>query len=113
MSVKYIIYYGDGTTVTDETPPEKCPKQNVQIIVQVDDQYGWHTVMRGDYYVWDWYGPGWCGVDFGGLIDYLTSEGWKTIVVGRTLPSEKFDALFVEAMNTRYLPKEDYFPRNN
>lgn len=112
---KYIIFYGDGSTITDEEcSPDQIPKTNIQVIVQEDKDHGWHTVAQGDYYVWGWYQgsePYWCGVDQFGLYDYLTQPGYKVVGFGRTITAEQYDNIFRIALSNTYLPKKTAFSR--
>lgn len=97
MIEPFRIYYGDNTTYSG--PPELAPARDVQVIIQPDDDHGWASQTGADYYVWDERGDGprWWGVDKFGLYDYLISPGFKKVLFGRTVTSERYQHIFFRA----------------
>lgn len=107
------IYYGDGTTYSsNQGGPDEAPARNVQVIVLSDKYHGWYTQAKSDYYVWDERGEGemrWWGVDIFGLYDYMIEPGWKRVLYGRTLTSDRFQEIFKMAMQDEEFPKKTAF----
>lgn len=95
------VYYGDGSTIEDDTSVAEVPTLNVQAIVQYDPVAGWYMQSRGDYYVY-LEGDGlWQGVDIIGLYDYLQYSGWKRVLFGRTIRSEDYARIYQQALADR------------
>lgn len=104
------IYYGDGSTYSDEDGPvEGAPSLNVQAIVQRDPSiHGTgRFVLHGggqrpnrvpvDYYCWDREQGIWLGTDLFGLFDYLQRPGWKRVLFGRTLNDGAYQEIIYKA----------------
>ena len=95
--MKWIIFYGDGATVSsNDSSPFDAPGTNVQIIV-MDSRY----MVRGDdFYVWYDDREIWEGIKFThGLWDYLfNTTGPKAALLGRTIDGDEFDAIHRQAM---------------
>ena len=107
-SLKWKIFYGDGSTITDEdSAPENVPKRNVQVIVMEDKDCGRYIDRGNDFYLWrDW---GWYSADAYGLWDYLEQPGKKIVLFGRTISNRDFKKLFAVAVNDPYLPEKTSF----
>jgi hypothetical protein len=101
--VDYRIYYGDGSTYSDEDgPADQAPKRNVQTIAQRNDLVG-RRIERGDnFYVWT--DHGWRGCDQFGLYDYLIEPGFKVVLFGRSLPDAEYRAVLGRACKDPGLP---------
>jgi hypothetical protein len=98
--MRWQIYYGDDSTFSyKDGSPYDAPARDVQVIVQSDPDHLWYTQTGGDYYGWDDRGDGsrWWGVDIFGLFDYLIDPGYKRVLFGRTVTSERFSEIFQRA----------------
>jgi hypothetical protein len=94
--MEWEIYYGDGSTFSNEDGgPQDAPTRNVQVIVQDDPDVSWVMLTTHDYYVWR--KDRWFGVDKFGLWDYLASDGWKKVLFGRTLTNAEYKAIYERA----------------
>jgi len=92
----WIIYYGDGSTASDEThTPDSVPTRNVQVIAVRDPDVGTAYLRTNDYYWWT--ELGWQGGDVFGLWDYLAAPGWKRVLFGRTILTSEFQAILRRA----------------
>jgi hypothetical protein len=99
--MRWKVWYGDGSTFSDENgPPSQAPALNVQIILVRDDdpnsQLGRYPVHRFDYYWWD--DPEWFGGDLFGLFDYLSRPGDKRVLFGRTIANADHQAIVDAAL---------------
>jgi hypothetical protein len=95
------VYYGDGTTFSDEDgKPSQAPALDVQIILVRDDDpnsaLGRYPVHRFDYYWWD--EPDWFGGDLFGLFDYLSRPGDKRVLFGRTISNARHQEIVDRAL---------------
>jgi hypothetical protein len=70
--MKWKIYYGDGSTHTNEDPLP-IPPCDVQVILQDAPDVRKELVTNGDYYLWR--DGRWIALNFGGLLEELLSEG--------------------------------------
>jgi len=93
--VRCFIFYGDGTMF--EGPPEKADTTNVQAIVQKGKK-NWHTVSHADFYCLD-KEMGFYGVDEAGYYQYMFEPGYKLVMFGRTIDTEKFQKIFQTALS--------------
>jgi hypothetical protein len=110
--IHWKIYYDDDTTYSG--PPELAPALGVQVIVVIDKENGWHTVCDKDYYAWDDRGDGerWWAVDFPGLIDYFIQPGYKIVLLGREIPTNRYQEIFNRAMRDRDFPPKTGYRAN-
>lgn len=97
----YKIFYDDGSTYTGN--PENAPVFGVLVIVEDDKDYGRRMVHHFDYYCWDNRGDSmqWFPSDFTGLIDYLSSPGFKRVLIGRYVSDKLFTKIFTTALNDK------------
>lgn len=87
------IYYDDLPPFDNSTgPPEDSPALGVQVIVQPHAQAGRELLRLSDYYWWE-AGRWWRG-DIFGLWDYLQRPGWKVVRFGRTIETERHEAIY-------------------
>lgn len=87
------IYYGDGTVFSDQDgDPWAAPRQNVQVIVQVDARTGWRWISGKDYFFFDVERGGWRETDE--WRDPLISTRHPVILFGRWMADEEWAALF-------------------
>jgi len=111
--VKWKIYYGNGSTFSDQDgTPWGAPGLDVQVIVMADKNHGWRTQAGDDYYVWDNRGEEtrWWGVDIFGLFEYLfTQPGHKCALAGKRITSKEFDAIFKRASEDTDFPHKTAF----
>lgn len=106
---KFKIWYGDGSTFTDEDgAPELAPKTNVQCVTIECPEHGQVVCKADDFYIYDVYdGEGcWQGVDYFGMWDYLSRPGTKIVLFGRTLGNEEYRQIVGAAMDDPYLPQK-------
>lgn len=110
------IYYGDGSTYSNEDgPPEKAPKVNAQVIILEDKSHGWSNVSGEDYYVWEDRGKGfmWWGCDRTGLDYFLFhSPGKKIALMGRFIEDDHFDEIMKRAHQDDYFPGKSGYRAN-
>ena len=85
-----IVYYGDGTKYSGDSPPAR----DVQVIVQEHPKVGWHTQAGYDYYIWR--DGRYVGVDLFGLYDILLDSG--LVLFGRTITATEFNAIMKQAI---------------
>lgn len=105
MSLRWRIYYGDGT-VYDPGNPFDAPAQNVQMIANGDRNHGWSLARSNDYYWYEEDLDEWNGGDIFGLWDYLTRPGHKKVLFGRTILTEEFQAILTRAVNDPDIPQK-------
>jgi len=107
--MKWKIYYGDDSTFSDQDgTPWIAPARDVQVIVMTSKDHGWRTQAGSDYYVWDDRGNGarWWGVDQFGMYDYLLDPGYKRVLFGRTVTSDRFSEIYSRASVDPDFPKK-------
>lgn len=112
--VDWAIYYGDDSVCTSQDyTPDRVPARNVQVITIADVNHGWLTQTGSDYYVWDDRDNGhrWWGVDIFGLYDYLIEPGYKRVLFGRTVTSNRFDEIFRRANGDMQANKTGFYVR--
>ena len=95
------IYYGDGSTYSDEDgPPEAAPPWGAVAVVTRDPNDPREiTSVHGtgfDYFVYD--GAGWWGVDFVGLIDRLATRTAQVVCFGRTIRTADFESVIARSV---------------
>lgn len=96
------IYYGDGSTFSDEDgPPSFAPALDVQVIGYSDPiiarEVGAVLLFGKDYYWWDRWA--WFGGDLFGLMDYLMrARGTALVLFGRFVPRAQYQAAIDRAM---------------
>lgn len=103
------IYYGDGTTFSNEDgSPFNAPTRNVQGIVHHDVNVGKKIVAKKDVYWWNdvegcWYGC--ADRNLIGFWDYLGEAGTaKYILIGRSISDEQYDAVIKQMINDPDFP---------
>lgn len=113
--MRWCIYYGDDSTFSIEDGTAWiAPALDVQVIVIEDKDHGWRTQTGSDYYVYDVRGsePAWWGVDIFGMFEYLfTRPGYKRVLAGRTLTSERYSEIFKRAKEDPNFGKKTAFRR--
>lgn len=111
--MRFKVFYGDGTTATDETPPDLLPKTNVQVIMVEDPEHGRAFCRTDDFYIWTELdgSMSWTGCDIFGLWDYLQAPGEKVVLFGRTLGTQDYREVLGQAMNDDYLPEKTAWHR--
>jgi hypothetical protein len=98
------IYYGDGSTVSDDVDPFTVPGVDVQAIVQRDADVGRYVLHHMDFYWWVEADRQWHQGDVFGLWDYLARPGPKKVVFGRSLDNQSYKALLTVAVNDPDFP---------
>ena len=110
---RWTIYYGDGSTFTDEDgPPEAAPPRDVQAIAQPDNRPEPKNVGLTVLAGWDWWywradlGE-WWGSDLYGLLDQLMARlPVSAVCQGRHCPNDEYDALLERAHNDPRFPRK-------
>ncbi len=93
MPLRWRIYYGDGSTWSDQDgPPELCPTLDVQIIVQMaPTRVLMHGGAGNPFHGYYWYEDGvWTLGDLFGMWDYLSRPGWRLVRFGRSIDTARF-----------------------
>ncbi len=106
MSLRWRIYYGDGTTFdARDGGAFEAPARNVQMIAVADPDHGWYLCRSNDFY---WWLPNdtWQGGDMFGLFDYLIEPGQKRVLFGRTIGHEAFAAIKPRAYEDPDIPQK-------
>lgn len=103
MMIEWVIWYDDGNSFTNEDgEPHEAPRWGVLAVAARSKDHGrviWHGK---DYYVWE---AEWLGVDFIGLVDYLTRPGReKFALVGRGVRPARFHEIYNQAVADPRLP---------
>jgi hypothetical protein len=102
--MRWIVYYGDGSSFTSEDgPPDAAPRTNVQVVVNHSVKRGklpWHSV---DYYCWQ--GNEWVPHALDGLHDYLAEKRDKHIVMrSYGVPAKAFMEIYQRAVTDPRMP---------
>lgn len=102
--MKWIIYYSDGSTFSNEDgPPEKAPRDYVQVIMQDEVFQGRRDIISGagsNYQYYCWHGDRWIIHDDSGLRQYNQLYGDKAIVLnGFYIEDEKFWEIHCKAVD--------------
>lgn len=104
----WTIWYGDGTTYTEEDGTVfEAPGLNVQVVEQSDPTVGRWTQLAQDYYVWN--GEAWVGCDVFGLWDYLQQTGPRKVLFGRTIGNRAYEEIWRAAESDTRLPPRSYW----
>jgi hypothetical protein len=111
-TVRWRIYYGDGTTASDGAGDLYTVRStNVQAIVQADDDVGRYVLHSADFYWWDRDAGQWFQSDQFGLWDYLSRPGPAKVLFGRSLANVQFkDLLDIALTDPDFPPKSGRRP---
>jgi hypothetical protein len=111
--IEWRIYYFDDSTFSNlDGAHWDAPGLGVQVIVQIDQDHGWETQARDEYYVWEDRGDGykWWGVDKFAMWEYLFIEpGRKRVLAGKRMTRNRFSEIYKRAMNDPDFPKKTAF----
>lgn len=110
--IEWKVYYGDDSVQSNLTiDPEDLPGRNIVCIVNKHPDVGKQIVTRHDYY---WLDELWSGGDIFGLYDYLLSPGWKKVLFGRTILTERYEDIVRKALLDKDFPdKSARLPEEN
>lgn len=102
--LRWLIYYQDGSTFSsDDGPPEKAPKDYVQVIMQDEPFRDRRDIISGagtNYQYYCWHGDRWIIHDDSGLEQYNALFGDKAIVLrGFYIEDERFWAIHEKAVD--------------
>lgn len=101
--MKWRVYYGDGTVISDsDADLYDLPGRDVQVVLEVDPDHGWRMHRSSDFY-WHDNGHWVCGEIFG-LWDYLTRSGPKKVLFGRTISRDEWQEIWLRATSDTTLP---------
>jgi len=99
--MKWVIYYSDGSTISNEdtTPYAVERRTGVQVVVQTDDEIKWEMLCGTDYYVWDSRGgrPKWFKASESGLHQYLMQPGFKCVLLGYEIDRKAYNEIYNRA----------------
>jgi hypothetical protein len=99
--VNWIIYYSDGTKVSDEEISigelQSCEVQ--AILWWNEGEKSWLTISGYEYYIWKY--NRWFGAELGGKEHYLMQPGWKKVLYGDWIPDDRFQAVMSEVYKER------------
>ena len=99
------IHYREGPFVSSEhcTPNAIEKRRDVQAIIQTDTEHKWVVVPAYDFYMWDERGgtPQWFGGDYAGLILYLLTPGYKTVLLGEHIDKYRYREIMHEVTKRR------------
>jgi hypothetical protein len=104
--VNWIIFYSDGTRVSNEEMNVGEVKScEVQAILWWSEDKSWLIIQGYEYYIWKY--NRWYGAELGGKEHYLMQPGWKKVLYGDWIPDDRFEAIIQEAKRERkWLLKE-------
>lgn len=93
MSLRWRIYYDDGTTFDSSMGESaKAPSFGVICIVQPSDRTGRSILERWDWYYWHVEWQEWSGADIHGLLDQLLhNRPIHAVKLGRMLSTPKYE----------------------
>lgn len=102
---RWLIYYAGGSTYSNEDgPPEKAPRDYVQVIMQDSPFINGRDIISGagtTYQYFCWHGDRWIIHDDSGLRQYNELFGDKAIVLnGFYIADENFWAIHQEAVDS-------------
>lgn len=104
-TVKWKIYYSDGSTFSSEdaTPFSLERRVGVQVIIQEHLDKGWIALSGYDYFMWDDKGAGakWWKGDEAGFFQYITQPGSKCILLGEWVDDVVYNKILERAQKDR------------
>ena len=110
--MKWVVYYGDGSTYSNEDgEPEEAPGGNVQAVVQEDATIGRAVHHGDDFYVFSEEYGGWRGMDHFGFVQYLMRPGTKIIKLAESLSTDRYKEVIADIMSHPKLPVKSAFYR--
>ena len=100
------VYYASGNTYLG--PVENAPAFDVQVIVEADKDHGRKLVAGGDFYVFDdLYCQGrWLAVDYFGMVQYLARPGWKKVLIGSMVSTDRWNRIVKRAREDPGFPAQ-------
>lgn len=96
------IYYGDGSTYSDEDgSPYYAPKSDVQAIAVADPAVSYIVLTRADFYCYDpeWSTPNWRTMDDWGFTEYMREPGPRLVLFGKWVGNHEYQALITRISN--------------
>jgi hypothetical protein len=104
MNVDWKIYYGDGSTFSNEDgPAEKAPCGRVIAVAFYDQDNRRRVCHQADYYIWD--GVRWYSADINGYMQYMLEPGFKVVKFGREIGDLKYREVMTFALSDLPLSK--------
>lgn len=98
MAIAWRIYYGDGSTFSNEDgSAELAPCGGVIAVAWYDEDNRRRLAHGQDYYIFD--AGRWMGVDASGFWQYMGEPGFKFVKLGRMIGDLKFRSVMSKAMN--------------
>jgi hypothetical protein len=103
----WIIYYSDGSSFTSKDgPPEKAPREGVQVVVCEGEKVGklpWHSE---EFYCWQ--DETWIPHNERGLWVYLAKEPWPIVLQTYAIHPSKFQDIYQQAVTD---PRMSWVPK--
>lgn len=103
------VYYSCTDGRTFDGAVEDAPVFHVLLIVERCPDHGRRIVSGGDYYCWIVEEARWRAVDFIGMVQYLSTSGWKRVLVGEMVDSELWNKTMQLAMSDPDFPVKTGF----
>ena len=96
--INWKIYYGDGSTFTNEDGgAEQAPCGRVICVAFYDEDNRRKICHQADYYLWD--GKRWYSADISGFMQYMQEPGFKVVKFGREIGDLKYREIMTKALN--------------
>lgn len=95
MSLRFRVYYGDGSTYDGD--PYFAPRPGVQAIVGPDRLTGRYMVSDKDFYWWLEEEGRWRGGDLYGKFLYEMKLGPRVVLFGEQIANDAYNACIVAA----------------
>ena len=96
--VNWRIYYGDGSTYSNEDgAPDSAPCSRVICVAFYADDQRRKICPQADFYIWD--GGRWFSADASGFWQYMGEPGSKGVKFGREIGDLKYRSIMSTAMN--------------
>lgn len=106
---RWIIFYADGTTFSDEDgDPIDAPSAGVIAVKQRKKDGIENLQSRGDYYWYDAVDDWWYDGNIIGIVERLTMmnrRGKILVFLGRYIPTDSYERIKREAQDHRFKPR--------
>lgn len=110
--MRWVIYYGDGATFTNEQgEPADALGGGVLAVVQEDAEVGRAVHQGSDFYVFAEQYGGWYGLDHFGFTQYLMRPGTKIVKLSESITTNRFREIIKDARTHPKLPVKSAFYR--
>jgi hypothetical protein len=98
VAINWRVYYGDGSTFSNEDgAPEMAPCSRVIAVAFYDQDNRRRVCHQADYYLW---GDGrWYSADASGFWQYMQEPGPKVVKFGREIGDIKYREVMTFALS--------------